>query len=257
MFAYTSLFSSTVSSTKALTGLAANAKKDSHRARIAQNLQSKRLIRGEYTTSKTKKQIVNPYYDYWCWSCENLEWAGPEVGTVNVKTSHHVLPVLMHHFGCVVPSYEGLEVIKKAARGRPVVEIGSGNGYWAYMLRRMGFKVNAVDNLQSEYRTLWISDTIVQDGEKYLQSEQSTEDAVLLLVYPIVGLEFTNKILNAYKGSSIIVAGTQNRNGYTAFKDMTIDEYITTEKPEFEKKVQIPLPSFAGKDEALFVFEKA
>ena len=250
------MFSSTVSSTKALTALAANAKKDSHRARIAQHLQSKRLIRSEYTTSKTKKQHVNPYYDYWCWSCENLEWAGPEISTVNVKTSHHMLPVLMHHFGCVVPSYEALEVIKKAASGRSVVEIGSGNGYWAYMLRRMGLKVNAVDNLQSEYRTLWISDTIVRDGEKYLQSEQGCEDAVLLLVYPIVGLDFTTKILKGYKGKTIAVAGTQNRNGYTAFEDRTIDKYVTTEKPEFEKAVQIPLPSFAGKDDALFVFEK-
>lgn len=168
-----------------------------------------------------------------------------------------MLPVLMHHFGCVVPSYEGLEVIKKAASGRPVVEIGSGNGYWAYMLRRMGLKVDAVDNLQSEYRTLWISDTIVREGEKYLQSEKGSEDAVLLLVYPIVGLDFTTKILKCYEGRTITVAGTQNRNGYTAFEDRTIDEYITTEKPEFEKKVQIPLPSFAGKDEALFVFEKA
>ncbi|CAF9933663.1 MAG: hypothetical protein HETSPECPRED_008733 [Heterodermia speciosa] len=254
--AYTSIFSSAVSSTKALTGLAANAKKDSHRARIAQYLQSKRLTSKDYTISKSKKQHVNPYYDYWCWSCENLEWAGPELGTVNVKTSHHMLPVFMHHFGCVVPSYEGLEVMKKAARGRPVVEIGSGNGYWAYMLRRMGLKVNAVDNLQSEYRTLWISDTIVRDGEDYLQAEQGAEDAVLLLVYPVVGLDFTAKILRGYKGKTIIVAGTQNRNGYTAFQDRTIDEYCTKEKPDFEKKVQIPLPSFAGKDEALFVFEK-
>ena len=162
----------------------------------------------------------------------------------------------MHHFGCVVPSYESLEVIKQMARGRRVLEIGSGNGYWAYMLRRMGLNVTAVDNLQSEYRTLWIGDTLVQDGEKYLKTEKGAKDALLLLVYPIVGLNFTSKILKAYKGDVICVAGTQNRNGYTAFQDRTIDEYITAEKTEFEKTVQIPLPSFAGKDEALFMFER-
>lgn len=162
----------------------------------------------------------------------------------------------MHHFGCVVPSYEGLEIIKKVAQEKPVIEIGSGNGYWAYILRRMGLRTSAIDNLQSEYRTLWISDTIVQDGVSYIESEKGAEDAVLLLVYPIVGLDFTSKILKAYKGNSICVAGTQNRNGYTAFKDRTIDEYVTAEKPEFRKTVHIPLPSFAGKDEALFVFEK-
>lgn len=250
------MFSSTASSTKALTALAANAKKESHRGRVAQHLQGKRLLPNNYTISKLKKPQINPYYDYWCWSCENLEWAGPEAGTVNVKTSHHMLPVFMHHFGCVVPSYEGLQIIKSVARDRPVVEIGSGNGYWAYMLRRMGLKVYAIDNLQSEYRTLWISDTITQDGEKYLEGEKGAQDAILLIVYPIVGLDFTSKILKAYKGSTICVAGTQNRNGYTAFRDRTIDEYIMAEKPNFQKTVQISLPSFAGKDEALFIFEK-
>jgi len=205
---------------------------------------------------KTKKAQINPYCDYWCWSCQELEWAGPDPGTVNVRTSHHILPVFMHHFGCVVPSYECLEVIRQTAGGRKVRELGSGNGYWAYMLRRMGVSVTAVDNLQSEYRTLWISDTVVHDGVKYLEADNGARDAVLLLVYPIVGMDFTSKILNTYEGNVICVAGTQNKNGYTAFRDQTIDEYITAEIVGFEKTVQIPLPSFAGKDEALFVFDR-
>ncbi|KAL8822833.1 MAG: hypothetical protein Q9191_006440 [Dirinaria sp. TL-2023a] len=250
--AYTSIFSSTTSTSKALTGLAANAKKGSHRASIAVYLQSKRHLPSTYTIPKLKKEHTNPYYDYWCWSCKDLEWAGPEPGTTNVRTSHHILPIFMHHFGCVVPSYEGLEVVKQSAKGKPVLEIGSGNGYWAYVLRRLGLTVTAVDNFQSEYRTLWISDTIIQDGEKYLKSKDGAKEAILLLVYPVVGLGFTSQIMQAYKGTTICVAGTQNRNGYTAFQDRIIDEYVTAEKPDFAKTVQIPLPSFAGKDEALF-----
>ena len=162
----------------------------------------------------------------------------------------------MHHFGCVVPSYEALETIKQATKKRTIVEIGSGNGYWAYMLRRHGVSVTAVDNMQSEYRTLWIGDTIVVDGEKHLRGDKGAKDDVLLLVYPIVGSDFTSKILQAYSGDTICVAGTQNRNGYTAFKDKTINEYVETQKVGFRKIVQIPLPSFAGKDEALFIFER-
>ena len=165
----------------------------------------------------------------------------------------------MHHFGCAVPSYEGLEVIRQVAaagKKRDVIEIGSGNGYWTYMLRRQGMEVKAVDNLQSEYRTLWISDTIVKDGEKFLKDENGGMDAVLLLVYPVVGAGFTAKVLDAYEGDTICIAGTQNRNGYTAFRDRRIDEYMEAERPEFEKTVQVALPSFAGKDEALFVFER-
>lgn len=155
-----------------------------------------------------------------------------------------------------MPSYESLEVIKQSAGKRAVVEIGSGNGYWTYMLRRMGVSVQAVDNQQSEYRTMWIGDTLVKDGEQYLKEKKGCKDDLLLLVYPIVSSDFTSGILDAYKGDTVCVAGTQNRNGYTAFKDRTIDEYMKVEKPDYEKTIQIPLPSFAGKDEALYVFER-
>ena len=202
------------------------------------------------------KQHINPYYDFWCWSCHNLEWAGPTKDTANVKTSHHILPVFMHHFGCVVPSYESLEVIKQIARKRIVIDLGSGNGYWTYMLRRIGVEVQAVDNLQSVYRTQWIGDTIIKNGDQYLQEGNGCELTVLLLVYPIVSSDFTAKVIGAYRGATICVAGTQNRNGYTAFKDQTIDEYMSAERKDFDKTIQIPLPSFAGKDEALFVFER-
>ena len=162
----------------------------------------------------------------------------------------------MHHFGCVVPSYESLEVIKQSAGKRVVVEIGSGNGYWVYMLRRMGVTVQAVDNLQSEYRTMWIGDTLIKDGEKHLRDEKGCKDAVLLLVYPIVSLDFTAKVLSNYSGDTICVVGTQNRSGYTAFRDRTVHDYMKAEKVDYAKTVQIPLPSFPGKDEALYVFER-
>ncbi|KAL8672431.1 MAG: hypothetical protein Q9168_003109 [Polycauliona sp. 1 TL-2023] len=253
---YTSIFASTTSTSKALNGFAANAKKGSHRAAVAAHLQPKRLLPPSYVVPKLKSPHVNPYYDYWAWSCRNLEWVGPTANTVHVKQSHHILPVLMHHFGCVVPSCESLEVIRQSAHGRKVLDLGCGNGYWAYMLRRLGVQVDAVDNLQSKYRTLWINDLIVEEGEKYLKSHNGAKDALLLLVYPIVGSDFTARILSAYAGSTICVAGTQNANGYTAFKSKVIDEYMAVEKPEYARTVQIPLPSFAGKDEALFVFEK-
>lgn len=170
----------------------------------------------------------------------------------------------MHHFGCAVPSYESLEVIKQIASGdkrkgreeRVVLEMGSGNGYWTYMMRRMGVEVTAVDNEQSEWRTMWIGDTVIADGEKHLKENKGCRKSVLLMVYPIVGGDFTAKVLSAYQGDTVVVAGTQNRNGYTAFKDRTISEFMSAERPGFEKVVQIPLPSFPGKDEALFVFER-
>ncbi|MCJ1475753.1 hypothetical protein MMC13_004417 [Lambiella insularis] len=254
IIAYTSIFAPHTSTAKALTSLAANARKGSLRAIIAPYLQSQRLLPPTINIPRSKTH-VNPYYDYWAWSCLALEWAGPEPHTAAVKTSHHVLPVFMHHFGCVVPSYEALEVIRQVAGTRAVIDLGSGNGYWTYMLRWQGVEVRAVDNLQSRWRTQWIGDTVLKDGDQYLRGEKGCREAVLLLVYPIVGADFTAKVIGAYQGDTVVIAGTQNENRYTGFRDRTVGEWMQ-EKGEFEKTVQIALPSFAGKDEALFVFER-
>jgi len=165
----------------------------------------------------------------------------------------------MHHFGCVVPSFEAISIIKQlsSTNAQNIIDMGSGNGYWSYILRRAGMTVSAVDNGESVYRTMWIGDTILTDGIKYVKDTcKGAKDQILLLVYPIVGSGFTDKVLKAYQGDTIIVVGTQNNNGYTGFKDMLIDDYVTANLVEFQKTVQIALPSFAGKDEAMFVFRK-
>lgn len=160
--------------------------------------------------SKSKKH-VNPYFDIWAWTCQNLEWGGPEAGSARVKNSHAVLPVLYHHFGCVVPSYESLILIQSLARGRRILDMGSGNGYWTYMLRALnplpGNKdkkkpdVLAIDNGMSQWRTLWIGDTVEADGIQWLQKNNKGKDDVLLLVYPVVGQDFTSNIIKAYSMS--------------------------------------------------------
>lgn len=192
-----------------MTALGSNAKKGSVRADIAKHLQSH-----YHPASPTSKLIVNKskshvnaYFDLWAWTNQSLEWGGPEEQTVNVKMSHAILPVLYHHFGCVCPSYEALELIRQVSRGRAVLDIGSGNGYWTYTLRRMDpaskkekkMEVVPIDNGMSEWRTVWVGDTLQADGAEYLQQHDGGKDAVLLLVYPTVGNEFTSKMIKAYR----------------------------------------------------------
>lgn len=204
--AYSDIFASTTSTQKAMTALASNAKKESLRADIAAHLRANYAPPSpdqKITIPKLKKPHLNPYYDVWRWSCQNLGWAGPEAGTKDIQISHATLPVLYHHFGCIVPSYESLEIIKQVAHGRTIIDLGSGNGYWTYMLRRMGdlkkpVLVTPVDSGLSEWRTTWIGDTVVSDGVKYLQQHEGAKEQVLLLVYPQVGLDFTENVLRAY-----------------------------------------------------------
>ncbi|EFY85595.1 hypothetical protein MAC_08375 [Metarhizium acridum CQMa 102] len=267
--AYISIFSPTTATAAALKNFTTNAKKGSLRSETAAHISRNKFIHPSLLTQLTipkckSPPIQNPYFDFWAWSCRNLEWCGPNACSERTSMGHHVLPIFMHHFGCVTPSHEGLEALRILADGRPIADVGSGNGYWSFMLRGYGLTVHAVDNMQSEWRVNWIEDTSIADGVKWLQRNNKGRDMVLLLVYPVVGGgvgggtegSFTRGLVGAYEGDTIAVVGTQNRNGYTGFKSMTMDEYMARERKDWVKVVQMPLPSFAGKDEALFVFQR-
>jgi len=267
--AYVSIFAPGTLTSSALKNFSTNAKKESLRAEVAENLLSKRFIHPSRETTLTipkvkKSAPQNPYFDFWAWSCRALQWCGPSPSAERRTGSHHVLPIFMHHFGCATPSHESLEILRLLADGRTVADIGSGNGYWAYMLRRYGLTVNPVDNMQSEWRVNWVDDTVISDGVQWLKKHKNGKDMVLLLVYPVVGGSigggseggFTRDLVKAYQGDTIAVVGTQNHNGYTGFKKWTMSEYMANEHKDWTKVVQIPLPSFGGKDEALFVFQR-
>lgn len=253
----------------ALKNFKTNAKKDSIRSECAACLVDRRYIhpglKSNLTIPKVKSSpIYNPYFHFWEWSCRSLEWCGPCASSENLATSHHVLPIFMHHFGCATPSHESLQILKILADGRDIADMGSGNGYWSYMLRAYGLTSHPVDNMQSAWRVSWVDDTVISDGAKWLKRHENGKQMVLLLVYPVVGGglgggkdgAFTKDLVNAYTGDTIAVVGTQNKNGYTGFKSMTMAEYMEREQPQWTKVVQISLPSFGGKDEALFVFQR-
>ncbi|KAI2637641.1 hypothetical protein GGS26DRAFT_419384 [Hypomontagnella submonticulosa] len=287
--AYLSLFSPSTSTPAALKTLLSNAKKGSLRGEIGAYLQSKRYLHPslapQLTIPKraakkggTNKVPPNPYLTFLSWASLNLEWAGPSPAAARGgNRAHHVLPVLMHHFGCACPSHEALEILRILAGGREILDVGSGGGYWSFMLRQYGVRVVPVDSAQSSWRVTWVSDTVIADGADYLRKRRKKskhapqtsgpdpEEPVLLLVYPIVGGElaggeeggFTRRMIDAYAGDTLAVVGTQNRSGYTGFRDMSMDEYMERERSgEWVKVVQVALPSFPGKDEALFVFQR-
>ena len=234
-----------------MTAFASNAKKGSPRAIVAQYLQSRRI--SDLKVPKSKAH-VNPYYDLWAYCCQLITFLGPlpdpsYSNPTNAKRTHPILPVFYHHLGCVVPTHEALHIISQLG---DVIDMASGNGYWTYMLRRMNVDVVAVDNMASEYRMMWISDTVKADGVEYLRKGSKR---VLLMVYMVTAADLTRRILEAYHGDTVVVVGTQNTNRYTGFIDCTIEEYFER-IGGWDMVCRIAMPSFAGKDEGMFVWKR-
>ena len=262
--AYTTIFAPNTDTAKALNSFAANAKKQSPRETVGRYLLSKRTP-SNFKLSKSKVH-VNPYYDVWAHSCKNISFLGPlpdplYANPSAAQRSHPILPVLYHHFGCAVPTYEALQIISnlvKEAGLSGVIDLGSGNGYWSYMLRAICIKSTPVDSMASEYRTMWISDTIKADGVEFLRERKHSGRShdVLLMVYPVVAGNFTGRAIKAYTGDSIVIVGTQNANGFTGFGDCTVEEWFQEEMAGWKLACRIAMPSFAGKDDAMFVWRR-
>ncbi|CAE7028280.1 hypothetical protein P3342_006157 [Pyrenophora teres f. teres] len=281
--AYTTIFAPTASLPSSLRSYTHNAKPTTLRHLIGTHLLSHLHLPPSSTTpsllpkARATRVHKNPYYTLWTYSSHALAWCGPHPATSQTRFSHHILPVFYHHFGCVVPSYAALHVLAKLALPArpskeavlPILDIGSGNGYWTYMLRTFdisaltgggsvskGLDVRAVDSMASLYRVYWVRDTVVADGVGYLEKNGGGKGCVLLLVYPQATTDFTGPVMRAYQGDTIVVAGTQCGNGFTGFSDVVVDVWVEKHLPAFELTLRMPLPSFAGKDDALFVFQR-
>ena len=89
------------------------------------------------------------------------------------------------------------------------------------------------------------------------RGSKGCKNEVLLMVYMVPGGWGVAKlVLKAYKGDTVVVASTQNENRFTGFSNTTVEQYFEREKKDFEMTVRIPLPSFAGKDEAMYVYQR-
>ncbi|KAK0655848.1 hypothetical protein B0T16DRAFT_364570 [Cercophora newfieldiana] len=266
---YTSIFSPSTSTPSALRAFSSNARKSTIRSLASSHLLSHYHLLSPLTPAPktTKPSALNPYLTFWSTACQHLQWCGPTpYPTLTTHKSHPILPIFMHHFSCAIPSHEALTLLTRLSSGRKILDIGSGTGYWTFMLRQYGANCIPLDNGQSAWRTTWVPDTIRADATQWLSRPENRggADMLLLVVYPIVGggiaggVEggFMRGLMKACKADTIAVVGTQNRNGYTAFRDMTMDEFIDREHQDWVRVAQIPLPAFPGKDEALFVFQR-
>ncbi|KAF2744375.1 hypothetical protein M011DRAFT_488973 [Sporormia fimetaria CBS 119925] len=284
--AYNTLFSPQPSPLKALTSLSSSSPPNTLRSLISFHLLTPSHTHNPYPNlsllpphSSTRTHI-NPGLSYFLHSNTTLEWAGPTPFTTHTKSSHHMLPILYHHFGCTPPTYASLYCLAKLAQPRrpskepvrPILDIGSGNGYWSYMLRRFPLpekqnwkelEVHAVDNATSEYRVSWVKDTIRSDAVRFLKhgsvggwKVDGGKGCILLLVYPQATGGFTEETVRAFEGDTVVIVGTACENGFTGFRDVRVDVWFEKNMKGWECVLKMPMPSFAGKDEGFFVFRK-
>lgn len=138
-------------------------------------------------------------------------------------------PSVMHGetqtvFSWSIPTPADLTWMLDILRGRDVIEIGAGAGYWAWQLRQLGVEVAAVDNGAWTFPNSWSPVERGGPGAAALYP-----DRALLMVWPPYGSAMAADALAAYAGDTVIYAG-EGEGGCTA--DDTFHHQLDTEWSE-------------------------
>jgi len=133
---------------------------------------------------------------------------------------------LRSHFSYGIPDKVALKII---SRYSPLVEIGAGNGYWAYLLSKVGADILAYDlfppltgtNFQfSKYQ--WF--LIFKGGPEVLSAIRNRN---LLICWPPYNDNMAKNCLTYFKGEFVIYIGENKGgcNGTDSFFDNLEKEY--------------------------------
>lgn len=153
----------------------------------------------------------------------------------------------IYAFSYSIPSFE---VLDELANLGPVVEMGAGSGYWAWMLSQQGVMIECFDSESHLQSPKWFD---VKKGDPTDLSR--FKNSTLLMVWPPSDSTFSESCLDHYPGQNLVYVGNLSDTGPES------NALPKTATPAFHKRLlenfrlvkTIELPHWPGfKDHAYF-----
>ncbi len=173
-----------------------------------------------YTPDEVDFTIHNPYLQ------EILQYKDKHL---NEYQYWNVRYELIKKYAFAVPTFQVLSIIQELS---PIIEIGAGNGYWAYMLKQMGTDVLAFDKYPPDdalYPFVNHSDNMWFDEQWYdVQKGDALKaghypNRTLFLCWPQPQSTMATEALQAYKragGHTVVFIGDMIACAENRFYDM-------------------------------------
>lgn len=208
------------------------------------------------------KRDDNPYLSAWfavAFENDNLpnilthhaEWKEAYERLIQIGLYEHgARRALVGKYAWAIPCEAAIQAMLKIG---PIVELGAGTGYWAWLLRKRGADVLAFDaepppselNHWHKINDPWIK---VERGKAGVASDFA--DHSLFLCWPPYDDEFAADALKAYLGNRIIYVG-ENQGGCTA-----ADSFFEALERDFVERETVNLPQFDGIHDYLTIYER-
>lgn len=158
-----------------------------------------------------------------------------------------VRDVLRKQYSFAVPCDEALDTL--ASLG-PVVEMGAGSGYWAYLLRKRGVDVQAYDKSPGkknpyEFTKRWTGVVHGLPGKL-----KKRADRTLFLSWPDYNTSFASRCLEHYRGDTVVYIGEGwgGCTGDDAFHQML--------ERDWTEAKEIRIPQWDGLHDSFVVYKR-
>ncbi len=154
----------------------------------------------------------------------------------------------VNRYGFAVPSPEALETIAKYS---PIVELGAGRGYWAWLLARdHRVDIIAYDAKKPGFGNHWFRTKrefhpIIQGNTPILKKHK---DRALFICWPYMD-DMAFEALTAYEGTTFIYIG--EFGGCTAN-----EEFFNLLEKEWEQIEEVAIPQWGSMHDRLVIYKR-
>ncbi len=156
----------------------------------------------------------------------------------------------IYKYAWAIPCQKALKAIAKYS---PIIEVGAGNGYWAYLLNKLGADILAFDSSPQnhyakaglKFHRQWFD---VREGKESVVKDH--QDRTLFLCWPPYNEEMAFKCLKEYKGKTVLYVG-EGGGGCNAS-----DNFFSHIEKHFTEEDCVELPVWYGIHDRLFIFER-
>ena len=161
----------------------------------------------------TNNRVLDPYGDLYELLCGEGSTALDPAHAAHVAHVGMIRKKLIWAYSWAVPTPEAIAEI---ARHSPLIEIGAGTGYWAWLVRQAGGDVLAFDRL-AEVPPHW-GEVLLGEQEKVTDHP----DRTLFLCWPSLDQPIALECLQAYRGDVFLhigELGAEARTGSASFRE--------------------------------------
>jgi hypothetical protein len=197
--------------------------------------------------TKSKDKVENPYFEaYKKHQCDESEMIE------KLMTGFNARKHLCHQYAWAVPNEEALQLLVKFS---PIIEIGAGSGYWAFLAQQMGADIFCFDKLpptkgstKNHFHPNMEPYVPVFEGgpETLLKYPERT----LFMCWPPYSDPMAHECLKNYRGNHILYVG-EGGGGCTGD-----DAFWERIDKEWDESDSIMIPQWWGIHDYMCVFTR-